>query len=146
MRAREIALQSSDKQTWYTVCDNELPYYLQKGNMDDFYKDVDHFIQKFGSDWIWGISSSLGTSTDNPKYLKKALAYVEQDLKKNKTYYNTDTYAHILYKLGRYKEAYASANDAMTLASNINDYQERTRDSNQTGELLELIKKSMAKN
>jgi len=146
-RAREIALQSSDKQTIYTVCVNELPFYLQKGKLDDFYTDVDHFIQKFGSDWIWGIASTMGTSTDDKKVLEKALGYVGQDLKKNKSYYNTDTYAHLLFKLGRYKEAYASANEAMDLASAMNDYQERTRDSGQTGELLEQIKKSMdAKN
>ncbi len=144
MKAREIALQSTDKQTIYTVCVNEFPFYLQKGSLNDFYADVDHFIQKYGSDWVWGIASTIGTSTDDKKVLEKALGYLEQDLKKNKTYYNTDTYAHILFKLGRYKEAYASANDAMDLASAINDYQERTRDSGQTGELLEQIKKSMA--
>jgi len=146
MRAREIALQSNDKQTIYTACVNEFPFYLQKGNLNDFYSDVDHFIQRFGSDWMWGISSTMGTATNDKKVLEKALGYVSQDLKKNKTYYNTDTYAHILFKLGRIKEAYASANDAMTLASNINDYQERARDTGQTGDLLEQIKKSMDKN
>ncbi len=142
IKAKQIALLSNDRQIRYMVCTNEFLFSLQRGNLDDFYKDVDQFIQKFGTDWVWGIASTMATGTDDKGVLEKALNYEAQALKLNKNYNNTDTYAHILYKLGRFKEALASANEAMDLAKNINDNDERARDLSEISALLEKIKKA----
>jgi len=142
IKARQIALLSNDEQTRYIICTNEFPFSLKTGNLDDFYKDVDQFIQKFGTEWVWGIASAMGTGTDDKGVLEKALNYDLQALKQGKNYNNTDTYAHLLYKLGRYKEAYNSANEALDLAKKINDNNERARDAGQENAFLEIIRKT----
>jgi hypothetical protein len=141
-KARQIALLSHDKQIRYTLCADELPYYLGKGNLDAFYGDVEQYTAKFGADWIWGIASDMETDTDNPEFLEKALGYSEQSLKMGKNYTKTYINARILYKLELNKEALANANEAMDLAKNISNPDERTKDIKQSGELIELIKKS----
>lgn len=144
LKARQIALTSPDKQIRYTVCDNEFAYYAQKGRMDDFYADVDQYTAKFGIDWLWGLASTMESGTSDHKILSKALEYITQSLNQTKNYTNMDIYALILYKLGLYDDAMTSANSAMELAKNIADGEERTRDINQTGSLIDQIKKSAA--
>ena len=67
-------------------------------------------------------------------------------LKTNNTFHNTETYARILYKLGRVKEAYASANDALVQAQNIGEQEEKNRDIIEANELLDRIKKAAGQN
>ena len=145
-KARNIALKSHDKQTRYSLCFNELPYYLKMNKPAVLYNDVDHYIQMFGNDWLWGITSEIENRTDNKKILEKALEYQSQALKTNNTFHNTETYARILYKLGRVKEAYASANDALVQAQNIGEQEEKNRDIIEANELLDRIKKAAGQN
>ncbi len=143
VKARKIAMESHDKQTRYTACVNEMPYYIKNNKPEVFYSDVDQFIKAFGTDWVWGITSEMESATDNPKYLKKALELQSEALKTNNNYNNTETYARILFKLGRVKEAYASANDAATQANAIASNEEKARAVSEANSLVEKIKKSM---
>jgi len=145
-KARAIAMKSHDKQTIYSTCINELPFYLKQNKPAVFYSDVDHFIQLYGTDWVWGITSEMEGKTDDKKILEKALAFQALALKSNNTFNNTETYAGILFKMGKLKDAYASANDASVQAQNISDPNEKTRDINEANDLLDKIKKAAGQN
>ena len=70
--------------------------------------------------------------------MQKALTYIETCLKYGKSYNNTDTYAHVLFKLKRYDDALKAANEAIALAKAEN------RKYDGTEELAKKIQESMA--
>jgi tetratricopeptide (TPR) repeat protein len=49
---------------------------------------------------------------DNSKKLDAALDWVERAISMDKNWHYTDTRAHLLYKLGRYKQALVAAEEA----------------------------------
>ncbi|HBK72475.1 MAG TPA: hypothetical protein DDZ39_12620 [Flavobacteriaceae bacterium] len=53
--------------------------------------------------------------------LAKAIEWVKRSLELNKNYYNTDTYAALLYKTGNYKKALPVAEEAVKIAKKNND-------------------------
>ena len=53
---------------------------------------------------------------DDPAQLEKAAEWARQSVALENAYYNNDTYASVLYKLGRYDEALKIANKAIGLA------------------------------
>ena len=69
--------------------------------------------------------------------LEKALAWAKQSVKLSRKSYNTDTQAHLLYKLKRYKEATKVAKESIALAK------EEKGDASETQKLLEKIKAKM---
>ncbi|MEZ4848374.1 MAG: thioredoxin family protein [Bacteroidia bacterium] len=53
---------------------------------------------------------------DDPAKLEVALDWARQSVAIENEYYNNDTYAHLLYKLGKYEEAKKFANKALRIA------------------------------
>lgn len=53
---------------------------------------------------------------DKPEQLEKAAEWARQSVALDNAYYNNDTYASVLYKLGHYEEALKAANKAIGLA------------------------------
>ena len=74
---------------------------------------------------------------DDKESLEKALKWSDWSLKDKRNYYNLDTYAALLYKLGRYDEALKFANEAIEQAK-----KEDMKYDGTTG-LVEMIKAKM---
>lgn len=102
---------------------------LQRGNIQLLYmqKDWEKYAQAVISyleeywkteahntfnDYAWYFYEHI----DNIEHLNVALSWARQSVAMQPSYFNTDTYAALLYKLGRYKEAHIWANIAITLA------------------------------
>jgi len=66
--------------------------------------------------------------------LAEAITWALQSIEMNKNFYNTDTYAHLLYKTGKKREALKWANVALALGKSVNENTEST------AELIKLIK------
>lgn len=71
--------------------------------------------------------------------LKQAINWVQQSIAIDKNYYNTDTYAALLYKTKKYEEALKVAKEAITMAENKNIKHAETTD------LLKLIQAQLDK-
>lgn len=71
---------------------------------------------------------------DDKKLLKHALGWIDTSIQINEKYYNLDTKAHLLYKLGKYKKAEKIAQKAIEVGK-IED-----TDVSGSERLLELIK------
>ncbi|MEZ4772414.1 MAG: thioredoxin family protein [Bacteroidia bacterium] len=70
--------------------------------------------------------------------LEKAAEWARQSVALENEYYNNETYARILYKLGKYEEARRQANKALRLAATKN------QDASDAEKLLQMIEKKMA--
>jgi thiol-disulfide isomerase/thioredoxin len=75
------------------------------------------------------------TETNKAK-LEEAVQWAMQSIELDKNFYNTDTYAHLLYKLAKKQEALKWANTALTLGKQSGD------DVTATEELIRKIKGS----
>jgi len=76
--------------------------------------------------------------SDNEK-LENAIKWVKRSIELDKNYYNSDTYAALLYKTGNYKEALVIAQEAIVIAKETSD------DFSVTAKLIENIKSKLKK-
>lgn len=74
---------------------------------------------------------------NNKERLSFAIKWIEQSIKLDENYYNTDTYAALLYKIGKYKQALPVANKAISIAKKIN------RQPNATEDLIKKINQKL---
>ncbi len=88
----------------------DMRYAWGEGDYDDFIKYAD----KYAKDYIWMDWNELNTISwqiyEDEKYagkdyLKLGLKMAKQSVTIEENYYNTDTYAALLYKSGKYKKA-----------------------------------------
>jgi thiol-disulfide isomerase/thioredoxin len=116
----------------------KIEYNSDVGNWTWFAKALPEFAEKYAwnswdmlNEFAWSIYENI----DDKEILMSAEKWIVRSIELEKNYYNTDTYAAILYKLGKHKKALKYANEAIELAkaSNI-DYKG-------TQELIEKIKK-----
>jgi tetratricopeptide (TPR) repeat protein len=139
-QAKNIAMQSKYDNSKYVVCMDEIPYYKIKGRWEEYLKETDAYLAKYGAerpDLYNSFAWNIYDNTDNNTALQKSLEYVQTSIKSSKVYENTDTYAHVLYKLKRYDEALKAANEAIDMAKANN------QDSGTTADLVKDIQKSM---
>jgi len=123
IKAREIAMMSKYDEAKYIACVNGIKYYEWTGNWTQFFADADEYLKNYGSDKFSdynGFAWEMASNTDNKQVLDKALSYVQKSLELGKNYYNTDTYAYVLYKLKRYDDAETAAKEAIGLAKSSN--------------------------
>jgi len=107
-------------------------------NWNEYAKAVPEYAEKYARDnwsmlneFAWNIYENI----DDKEMLLKAEKWAVRSMEIEKNYYNTDTYAAILYKLGKNEDALKYAKDAVELAKASNlDYKG-------TQELIEKIKK-----
>lgn len=100
-----------------------------KEYVEDLPKDENEHMELNNLAWLFY------QSINNDEDLKTALGWAKRSVELNPKYFNTDTYAALLYKLGRKKEAQKAANEAIELAK------KEGADYTGTAELLEEINK-----
>jgi thiol-disulfide isomerase/thioredoxin len=98
----------------------EMSMYKMRGNNQKFVRLVYDGLDKYyGNDWTMlnSIAQAVVSITDSVKYLEKAKSWAERSIKINSLPDNNDTYAAILYKLGRKEEAIKTEKEALRLAT-----------------------------
>jgi len=118
------------------VLASQMEYYEKAGNLDKYNDALKQYLEK-----IWNDYDGLNTFAWNyyERYedkvkLEKAVECVKRSIEINSNYANNDTYACLLYKLGKYEKALTQADKAIELAKQKNlDYKE-------TADLIEKIK------
>jgi tetratricopeptide (TPR) repeat protein len=112
------------------------------GEYDDFIKYAD----KYAKDYIWMDWNELNTiaweiyedeNYDGKDYLKLGLKMAKQSVAIEENYYNTDTYAALLYKAGKYKKAEEWAIIAIANAK------KQKMESTETEKMLEKIQAAL---
>ncbi len=100
----------------------------------------------YGKKLDWNNSSQLNNlawdvyeNENNSEVLKSAIKWVKRSIELDQTYYNTDTYAALLYKTGKYKQALTFAEQAIKIAK------KEGGDYNSTTKLIEQIYLKMKK-
>lgn len=100
----------------------------------------------YGEKLDWNDSTQLNNLAWNVyenetdiKALNKAIKWVKRSIELDKSYYNTDTHAALLYKTGKYKQALALAQDAISIAKEEGD------DYSSTTKLVAMILQKMKK-
>lgn len=98
----------------------------------------------FGEELDWNDWSKLNTlawrvyeNEGDSDTLNQAITWVKRSIKLDKNYYNTDTYAALLYKTGKNKQALSLAKQAIEIAKKDKE------EYSSTTELIGLIKKEM---
>jgi hypothetical protein len=61
----------------------------------------------------------LYENTTDPVHLQAALLWTQQSISQSPQWFNTDTYAAILFALGRYKEAHTWATISIQLGKDV---------------------------
>jgi len=98
----------------------------------------------YGTELDWNNWNQLNTlawnvyenQTDR-EVVNKALKWVKRSIELEKNYYNTDTYAALLYKSGKYKQALEVAKEAIHIAKQDKE------DYSATNQLVEQIKRKI---
>lgn len=107
-------------------------YSLQYNDLPLFKSIWQEWLSKYGSkrkymtadglnNWAWNIFQG---SANDPEMLKAALAFSACSLTKGTAPYNMDTYANILYKLGRKAEAITWEQKAAKMDPNSQEFQD----------------------
>jgi len=99
-------------------------------------KAGDYVTEYAEKDWFMlnNIAWNYYENIDNQTQLKAALSWAKQSMGIETNYYNTDTYAALLYKTGDVKSAMATAKKAIALAKDADI------DPQETQKLLEKMK------
>ncbi len=118
----------------------KITYAEAQKNWDLYARSVVEFFDKFSStqlDELVHMSNIFLDHVDNPAQLQTALNLARQATSLDNSYENNDLYARLLFKAGKYREAYQTANKAVTLA------QESSKEFELTEKLLEEIRKNL---
>jgi len=120
----------------------DMRYAWGEGDYSDFIKYAD----KYAKDFIWMDWNELNTIAwdiyedekyAGKEYLKLGLKMAKQSVTIEENYYNTDTYAALLYKSGKYKKAEEWALIA------IDNAKKQKMESSMTEKLLEKIQEEL---
>lgn len=137
-----LMYKEMDGRTTAVITETNLPlklrmeYEREKGNTYQY-----RALSKQYVEGVWDDADALNTMAwncylfgDDPKELKEALKWSKRSIQLDDNYANNDTYAALLYKSGKYDQAYEQAQKALAIARNENlEYQE-------TMDLIKLIK------
>ncbi len=130
----------TDKQINVSAGTNSLRFYRKTDQWTDYVNYADDFLGKYGDNQeIYNsVAWEMVSNSNDEMVLNKALDYINKSMKLDKNYGNSDTWANVLYKLKRYKEAEAAAKESIELAK------KEKLDYASTQELLDKIEKDMA--
>lgn len=129
---RDLSLPSSER----LIMGSDMSLYSVTGQWDAYAKVSAEYINAYAdSDWalLNNIAWSFYEHIDDPVHLDKAIGWSKKSIAINPNYYNSDTYASLLYKRGKKSEAVAAAKQAIILA------EKEGMDSTPTKELLRKI-------
>ncbi len=96
-------------------------YFKGVGQWDKYVWTITNYMDKYPSDdpvFLNQNAWEVYQYTDNKGYLRKAIGWAEKSISLHTQYYNFDTYAHLLHKLGYHNDAYQAAHQALELAQN----------------------------
>jgi thioredoxin-related protein len=135
-----VEMAAKAKDNGKTASRIKITYAESQKNWDLYARSVVEFFDKFSStqvDELRHISRIFLKYVDNPDQLNTAIQLTRQATSLENSYENNDLYARLLFKAGKYREAYQLANKAITIA------QENSEDFKMTEELLEEIRKNL---
>lgn len=135
-----VEMAGKAKDNGKTASRIKITYAESQKNWDLYARSVVEFFDKFSStqvDELRHISNIFLKYVDNPDQLNTAIQLTRQATSLENSYENNDLYARLLFKAGKYREAYQFANKAITIA------QENSEDFKMTEELLEEIRKNL---
>lgn len=121
------------------ILETKINYFEFMKNWDDYAKVTSEYVDKYAMDnsqtlnmYAWSFYENVNDKT----MLKNAERWAVKSMEIEKNYYNTDTYASILFKLGKKEKALKYAKEAIELAKKSDvDYKG-------TEELVKKIEKS----
>ena len=110
------------------VLNSDMSLYKSNKDWKNYAATTEAYINKFGKDDVhllntvaWGFYENI----DDKALLAKAAEWAKHSVELEPAYYNNDTYAAVLYKLGKKAEAQAAAEKAIELAKKDGeDYKE----------------------
>ncbi len=97
----------------------KMTYAETKKNWDLYARSTIDFFDQYNLTDAYALNNiahNFFLHVDNREYLKRALAWARQSVALENHYYNNDTYASLLYKVGNYQEAMRIANKAISIA------------------------------
>ena len=101
------------------ILGTKMNYFKFMKNWEEYAKVTAEYVNKYAMDNSQMLNSFAWDFYENindKAMLKNAEKWAKISMKLDKNYYNTDTYASILYKLGKYEKALKYANEAVELA------------------------------
>jgi thioredoxin-related protein len=137
-RAKEIIMKSGYEKSDELLAFADVLYYGDKGDYKKYTATIDGYLKFKKNDWMylniyaWMIYMNENIKDDS--LLALALGWSKQSLAINSNYQNNDTYAGLLYKLKKKKEAIKAAEIAIAKGK------EENLDYSATEELLIKIK------
>ncbi|TND10151.1 MAG: protein containing a thioredoxin domain [Bacteroidetes bacterium] len=137
LRSDVLALKLPNADRFLTGMD--ISYYERTKNWNAYAKTATRFVeQHMPANDIWGLNNmawAFYKQVSDTVYLAKALGWAKKSIDMHAAYANTDTYAALLYTLGRKEDAEKSAREAIRLAKI-----EGVSDVSGTEELLKKIR------
>lgn len=120
----------------------EVLYAQTTNDFNTYYTQVNKLIEKYPAkyadfNFLNNVAWYIFENTDDKTKLKKAEEYAKRSVNAQKEFFNLDTYAHILFKLGKNKEAKSAIEEAIQLG------EAKNQDVSQSKSLLEEIKKNI---
>ncbi|OWY23089.1 DUF255 domain-containing protein [Sphingobacteriales bacterium UPWRP_1] len=115
-----------------------LDYYEGTADWKNYVKNAIQYVNKFeveDPNLLNNLAWNVQLHTGKKKELQKASDWVQKSISKAPAYYNYDTYAYILYKMGKKQEALTTANKAIEYAK------QAKQDYSSTQKLIERIEK-----
>jgi thioredoxin-related protein len=121
------------------VLSADMRLYSSKKDWKNYVLSADNFIEKYepnNANLLNNIAWNIYENCKDKTLLEKALTWSKTSVALDENYYNTDTYAHLLYKTGNNAMAAQMANRAIELA------EQNGEDADGTKELIEKIEKA----
>lgn len=95
-------------------------YAQNTGDFNTYYNQVNKLIEKYPEkysnfNFLNNVAWYMYENTEDKSRLKKAEEYAKRSVNTQKEFFNLDTYAHILFKMGKLKEAKTAIEEAIQL-------------------------------
>jgi thioredoxin-related protein len=120
----EFAAKYGEEKVDKKILNTKIEYYKFLKQWDEYSKITAEYADKYAND-DWQMLNSFAwdfyENVNDKTMLKKAETWAKRSMKLNKNYFNTDTYASVLYKLGKYDKALKYAKEAIELAKKSGD-------------------------
>lgn len=133
---KKLDLKSAGK----VICETDLGFYTRTENWTGYaatsVEYVEKYVPKDEEEYmnLNNLAWPFYEHVEDAKYLEIAVGWAKRSVDLRQEYFNTDTYAALLYKVGKKAEAKAAAEKAIELAKKTE------QDYTGTSELLEKIK------
>jgi thiol-disulfide isomerase/thioredoxin len=133
-----LSKEMKDEMTLY----GDVLYAQYTNDFNTYCSQVDKLVEKYSAkyanyNFLNNIAWYMYENTDDKTKLKKAESYAKRSVNAQKEFFNLDTYAHILFKLGKNKEAKTAIEEAIQLG------EAKKQDVSESKSLLEQINKQI---